>query len=667
MIVAGRSGVVAEAPNGRVVVTTGGTISAGAISGIGIDVVSGEGTGADNDGFLVEIGHDVASDHGRALRIESDDGGSIAIAAGASLTGVGPVIDIVTDTSTMTTIANAGLISSNSSAPGSHNDRAIRLDGGHVVVDNAGTIVGRLDFADARTATVNNTSPFSWHTAGTSSFTSRADVLNNGPAGLIATNANGVGTSFAFGGGSDVFNNSGLLAVGDGTDAKLTLSNLETLNNSGGIILGWNGNLLSPGTDGAHNDQLLASGTAFVGSGASALLVDSFLGSGNRSDRLVAGALSGSTQVLVKDTNAGGPGAFNSILVVDGTSSTATAFSLAGGNIDKGLVEYTLRRTGTDWFLVGIPSAAGISMAGMGLAWLDNWNSAVSSFAASGAGGMDFAERRLMGAQELASDDGALWIRGLASHDSRDGMRSFTGLGGIAFGADLVTRGSDGSALTIGLTGSYNAPRLESRFGLATAQSEVWEVGLHVSDGRGFVDFSMKTNVMAGGFHTPEEHSFAAPLEGKSTGAQIQAGYRMESGRVFIEPMATLSYAGTAMSDVEILGGSVAYDDISSLRGRLAARMGGEWQLGETVLRPFLMAGLTQELGGSNRVTLHSGGTSFTLDDASRRTMGEFGGGLDLVMRDGVSAYVRGEHFTGSATEQSALRAGLRWSFGGGR
>ena len=103
------------------------------------------------------------------------------------------------------------------------------------------------------------------------------------------------------------------------------INNLATFANSGAIDL----------QDGAPTPDrsLNAPGAAFIGSGASNLALDVFLGgAASTADTLNVGSTAGSTSLLLHDVNAGGAGNTGPggiVLVTTTGANAATAFSLA--------------------------------------------------------------------------------------------------------------------------------------------------------------------------------------------------------------------------------------------------------------------------------------------------------------------------------------------------
>ncbi len=152
--------------------------------------------------------------------------------------------------------------------------------------------------------------------------------------------------------------NSGTIAAGNGTPGFGT-SPTGTFT----II----GSLLNQGTVNLASDPVVGNVLEvrgnYVGAGGT-MNVNTVLGSDNSpSDKLVisGGTASGNTSVHV--ANAGGPGALTFangiplVQAVNGGTTTTSAFELANGFVDAGLVEYRLFRGGlngsspNDWFL----------------------------------------------------------------------------------------------------------------------------------------------------------------------------------------------------------------------------------------------------------------------------------------------------------------------------
>jgi outer membrane autotransporter protein len=656
-IFAAATGIYAQKfGTGSISITTGPAGSITSAGGHGIVARTTAGP------ISVTVGGNVTATSGAGIRALAGTQSTIAVSAGAQVTGKGAGGSWVIETATgsaagTTTINNAGTIKSTAAGAAAFDDLAItELGPGRIVLNNSGRLEGVVDFSAAASSTIANSSTTSWHVTGTSTLSPGADTLSN--SGLLAANSGGVATTFAFGNGSDSFNNSGTLVVGEPLQgaAVLTLTSLEAFNNSGAIYLGAAGagplTALPSGTDGFTNDQLVAAGAAFIGSGNSALFLDAFLGASGTADKLVAGALSGATTINVHDTNPGA-GAFNQILVVDGTSSTTTAFKLPGtGKINKGLVDYVLQRNGADWYLAGVAAPKITNVTTITTPITNNgWNVSVTLTQKSG-------KRFAPGAVR----DGAFWVAGLASDDG-ESFADISRFYGLAFGADFGARLADGSDLLFGMFGGYGKPLPMQLDGSAVAQAQNWQAGAYIGHGAAFADVTLKGEAIDGGVRIPD--AGYSVLKGNSFAAEANAGLRLAAGNWYFEPVATLTSHSARLDTLHVLGGAVDFGNTPLLDTGLTARFGGAWTAGQTTLRPYAMAGVWHALSGSSGATLISGGTSLRVDDPLAQDWTAFGAGLDLVRANGVSAFLSGTQVTGQGRERSEVRAGLRWTFGG--
>ena len=300
--------------------------------------------------------------------------------------------------------------------------------------------------------------------------------------------------------------NLGSFVAGEPEDAasQTNLDNLEYFYNSGDVFFGANTTGVPTGSDGNTDDHIDAGDASFYGGdgsiyggSGSTFFMDAFVGAGNNADTFTAGALSGQSLIYVNDTNAGGLGAFNSILLVDGTSSSPDAFALGnapGDKIDKGLVSYVLATSGDDWSLVGLPSEAGAQasqiLSGVQELWhqsdhfdqITDLRRALSDGSALPSQGGGFME-----------DGVSLWIRGVISDADRANSFTFSKGGGslshdvscgqmvqgVQIGADMLNRLANGSAMAFGVFGGYvnsdqQFTETSNRF---RADINAWQVG----------------------------------------------------------------------------------------------------------------------------------------------------------------------------------------------
>jgi hypothetical protein len=177
------------------------------------------------------------------------------------------------------------------------------------------------------------------------------DVVNGSTATLNASGSTLTGSAFTDGASTSTVtltNGSVWTITGCSTCAIRDNSNVTTLTNNNSTI-----NFLAPTGDPTLQSSYLTLTTVnYVGVGGR-LGLNTFLGTdGSPSNQLIinGGSGSGSTNILVRNT--GGPGAEttgNGILVVNainGGTTTANAFSLAGGRVTAGAFDYVLFRGG---------------------------------------------------------------------------------------------------------------------------------------------------------------------------------------------------------------------------------------------------------------------------------------------------------------------------------
>ncbi len=663
---------------GVYVAVEGGTTSS--TFGEGVKVNSG------NSAWVNARGN-IGSTFNDGIEISAVGTADIFVEAGNWVRGEGAGADWVIDVDSdgTLTIDNDGTIESNAAGSASYNDLAIIQRGtGNVNIYNAGRLEGVVDFSAGGEVYMSNTSNTSWHTTGTSTFSSGGDNLYN--TGLIATAAGGVTTTLDFGGSFDNFYGTGTLVLGEPAVAasQTNFINLEDWSNGGNVWFGAATTGVPTLTDGYADDHLYTS-SSFYGYGSSIFHMDAELELNGVADTMTAGALSGSTQFRITDI--GGTGAFNDpILLVDGTSSTSDAFNLYGGTIEKGLVSYVLDLDGADWSLVGVPGlgAAQISRLGAGLQELwhqtDHMDHVTNLRRA-------YQDGTVMPAQgEAIGSEGSLWARGVYSDGERDSRYTFsTGGGsmtydlstsqsvqGIQLGGDLVSRLAGGSALAYGIFGGYANAKQDFVANNSRSDVNAWQAGAYVTwlMGPGYIDAMVKADFLDGGMQISAPNG-KVDIDGTNLGAQLNAGYKFDiTEQLFIEPLATLSYVRTKIDSDQVAGGSVDFRDMDSLRGRLGARLGYEWMSGETTIRPFGQVAYWKEWEGDNRITLSQGGSSWSIQDKPVDGWWQFGVGLEMLNTNGFSAFLRGDY---SATnlkdnpeyEVAAVRAGIRWTFGG--
>lgn len=706
------TGSVYAGANG-ILVTNGGT-GASSVSTAGTVRGAADGVNLTSIGAFTVTTGGVVQGGASGIRTTGVNGGAINVLAAGSVRGLGAnaasaVVDVTTAAAQTTTINNAGLIrSTNATVAGATGDLAIRGEGGDVAVNNSGRIDGRMDFtglAPGSSVLVNNTGAASWHTTGLTTFSAGDDTLSNTGAGLLATRG---ATTFDFGADTgvaprDVLNNSGRIVVGETNGAStFTLTGLERFNNAGLIVLG---SLDGATSDGETNDRLVMSGTgvgtSFVGSGGSVLALDASLGATAQANcaaatvadcvSLPGGSVTGLTLVRVNNTNAG-PGGMNSgIVLVDATGGSIAAGSLKldptsagyatrGGNgaIDTGLFFYTLVPQGAaQMALVSAPDSEAFEFVGLVQAGSQVWHT---------TNGVWFDRQADLrdGLEGKGQSGSGIWMKIVGAEAERHVTQTYVGPAGtFAFdtgyeqstvavigGADLVRGGGDTSAWVFGADVGYVDSDVSFANSQTMASMEGGLFGLYGSyvSGGLFLDATVSALKLDVSYTTPSLNNGAlinepATSELSSLGVQVEGGWRLALGQsAFIEPVAGLSYVRTTIDDLAVRGGVVSFDDATSMRANIGARIGAVAEM-ETMKLQFTAIGrVWNEFDGDGQTTMVNSGPSLIVADQFEGMFTEVGGGINVFSKDErVSAFLNASYRWNDDWTDTAVTLGARY------
>ncbi len=631
-------GIAAFSQSGHV------TLQAAQVSAYGTGVFVANGSGASN---TLSLG-DVTSRRDAVIAGAGAD--LVNISAGSTVRG-GAGVGVWFLNAASATLDNAGTLTSDSGV-------AILSDVAPVTVNNTGSVIGGVFLAGA------------------------ADSFNNAAGGTFAA------VDSDFGGGADVLANAGTVALaGAGTPVSVTFAGLEQFDNAGGLV-----DLRGRGA----GDELTLPG-AFNATGSSRLAVDAFLGgTGSIADVLkVNGAITGSTAVTVQDTNAG-PGAFNptGILLVDASGGAGTpaasAFTLAGGPIVKGLWRYDLYlKPDKTFVLASLPSATAFNtpylasalqgLFGASLLTLDDRLDDLRT--------LQFASTPVRLAA-LASDaggrlpagggkDNGVWARVVGGHESRDASQTVSLLGVsttynldykqsyVAFQSGFdhtISRGPDTFVFGASLgyansNGDFDAGGSFQLNGLTAAgYAEYMRGGFfgHVVGQGEWLTLDYKS---AAGSAKPHTQTY---------GISAGAGYRVQQGVWFVEPDASLDWADTSVDAFTLQGANVTFRDGEMLRGRAKLNIGEVLYAdhGGMRIEPTVSAGVAKAFEGGASADVASG-PGVTLSDNGRPTWGEFAFGVRVIdLGSGLSGFVKGQ-YDGLSNEYSgySFKAGLKVRF----
>jgi hypothetical protein len=723
-------GISTSAVNGATTITNGVAVK-GATDGIVATSSTGTGT------ITVNANANVTGVAGRGIVTNSGNAtataGAINIAAGTTVTGLGDatvalggttvasthaVIDVTTASGGTTTITNNGIVTSETAGAAAYADLAVLGTGGNVVLNNkaGGLLRGRVNTSGVTAANATTiTNAGTWHTTGTSTLGGGADTLTN--SGLLLTAAGGAATTIDFGAGGDKLTNSGTFVVGEAPAAAstVTLANLETFNNSGTIIFGsaatvndTNGTLSTSVSDNQINDRLIT-GAAFAGSGASLLRMDANLWSDTQTDCtsltaadcLQIGSSSGSTSILINDTNAHALGAFNptGIAIVKG-SSAASTFSLnsgsewfnAGGTAQFGGATNVLDKPGLFFYslafdsatnrelLIGVPKAAAFELAALGGASSDVWYTTTQSWFDRQADLRDTVSGRATGGAP------GVWLKVVGDWTRRKGTDNFTlfnqtfsfntgynrDTAAIIGGIDFLNVTNKDQAWVLGVQGGYVDSNVRFRATPDRANLTGTVLGVYGTylNGGLFVDGIVNANFLSLDISLPGLQTTPSPWTAtgdvRNWGGQLEAGYSMPIGSTaFWEPVGSIAYGRTSTDDLSIPGGTQTFGDTDSWRGSLGARIGTTAAYQYYRIKLALEGRVWDEWDGkTNTALIVPGGPNFNNLDKIEGVFGELKGEANLFsVGNNLSAFLNGGIKWKSRYQSTTLTLGVRYQW----
>ena len=638
--------------------TTGGVNSAAIVANsttgpITIGATNTTATGGTSDAISA-----TASSTG-AVIVNLADGGATRSTGGNGVlisTGGAATINVGSAASTATLSGGAWGVNSTASSGTTLNihgsvtgglGAAIRLSGGSDHVNNFGTINGFVNIVSTSDVFTNTGT---WNAFGSNSTFDPpgVNVLNNG--GVININPNGAtAATYTF------------LAPG----IPLTINNSGTINLQQG-----------PGGTPHTGDALDIGNAIYAGSGGAQLLIDANLGAAavgasgaQTADVLLVqtGSVAGSTSIGVRDLGAALPGRFNftGIQVVAAGSSSAGAFSLAGGSINKGYVQYRLTQSGSNYFLVGLPSEGAFEIVRTGFEAQSYWRR-------SGDGWSD--QMREEGFHE--TQGATVWAQATTASDTQKSNPTYQVVAintftftpdldidnqwtGAQFGVDYGM-GHWGYGLTAGFgqqLGHFKADG--AHIDLNGANVGVY--GRWENDGL-FFDGLAKLDSYTVKQKNQLPH-FEVDFDGTTVGAELQGGYRWTSGSTFVEPALSLSWTESNLNGFNNsqAGAMVNFNHSESLYGNAGLRVGTSLPHGDWTVTPYAGAYFQGEMAGKNKATITAGTNALTFSDPRGGANGRFELGLSGHGKTGLEFSAAVDGTTGGALSGVSGRIGLAY------
>lgn len=561
---------------------------------------------------------------------------------------------------------------------------------------------GRMDLNNTGTTTLNLNQTSIWRTAGASLLGDGNTTLAHGAQAVIFAGDDGMATTLDFGGGTDTYNQAGLLSVGGGTEAAalLTLSDLSRWNLSGSVLFGADGT----SSDGVANDVIIADGTTFNGTGGAQLVMDvdlsgTQLSCGNVTAgdclSLVNGSTQGSTSILINSIGAPG-GAYNpnGVVIVDvsGTgASSAEHFELdpatvgylandeLGGIIDQGLffADLAYNPDTQQHLLVGLPKRETLQLATLGTASQTLWHLSTGAWFDRQA---DL--RNTIAGRQTGASPGA-WVKLTGNVTDRDLDQSFDNAGVhyrsksgydlvttlVSGGVDLVYVDSAAQSFVAGVAAGLIDSEMEFKTSPTLASFEGHSLGAYATyvGGMFFIDGIVNTTSLDAEF---ESAALGLPAASRATGtvesrgAQVEGGVRLpvNDGAAYFEPLLALSYSTTDISDFALPGATFSADDLVSVRGSVGARLSGDLVLDTFTAKMGLTGRVWEEFEGENELIVETGAASLPLFEELSGTISEVL--LDVSVEVGsVSAFVNGGIKFAEDYKSSGGSVGVRYQW----
>lgn len=639
----GSRGIVATTTAGALNVTSAGVVANG-------DAVTATNTGGAASVVLGGTNNSVAGTgavvNGSTTAALTLNGGTLNGAVnGATLTSA-----------TGSTVTNTGTITGTNAA-------IVTGGAGAATINNnvGGTITGRV-LLGTGADTVNNAGTF--NATAVSDLGAGADVFNNTGTFNASADTN-------FGAGADVFNNSGSLNVRPGllTAGTVTLTNLETFNNTGGLIDLRNG----------HTGDVLALPGTYNGTGNARLAVDVNLNTApTTSDLLtIGGAATGSTAVTIN--RLGSPAvlstAAGTTFVDAGAGSSANAFVIAPASQVDGVIQYgvVFDPTTNNFALVSAPSAAAYRTSlfseGVRNLWLqsgDAWTAHMrelrDNIAANGPGG----------------SGGRFWFQGFGNWEKRTSGRTVTFNGitsnidlgydqdyyGFQLGLDLGTPVGPEGGFNFGVTGGYQSSNMSFPGVSDSIRFNSINGGVYASFNSGifFVNALGKYDYYWGENRSPAG-LYAFDINGGVWGAKAEAGLRF--GNAFwVEPAVSVSWTNSDFGDFTVPSGTFAIDDEDGVRGKAGARIGWTTQWGDAKVSLYGGANYVKEFRGRTNVVFTSGGQTAAFSSPRNQDYGEGILGVNVGSASGkLSGFFEGRYAEGNDYDGYGVRGGVRVRF----
>jgi outer membrane autotransporter protein len=123
-----------------------------------------------------------------------------------------------------------------------------------------------------------------------------------------------------------------------------------------------------------------------------------------------------------------------------------------------------------------------------------------------------------------------------------------------------------------------------------------------------------------------------------------------------------VSYVKTSFDDFTVPGAVIDYDDLTSLRGSLGARIGANHDF-DTFSTKFTLTGrIWNEFDGENGLVIHTGGPDLALMDDFGGSFGEVSGSVNVFSNESAfSAFINAGVKFKDDYQSTDASLGFRW------
>jgi autotransporter-associated beta strand protein len=498
--------------------------------------------------------------------------------------------------------------------------------------------------------------------------------------------------------------NGGLLELDTGstlTAATVNVGPQGTVFANGGLA-----NVTTYDNSGALNLRAGAPGNTFtlnnyVGVAGSQLQIGVNFATG-AADKLLVTTATGTTAIVVADTAPLTPAAYNPAgipVVISTGAMSSTAFTLAGGPVQKGLFQYDLAYNPDPRFLlVSVPTADAYRLDTLPTAaqsiWLDTagvWLDRQTDLRDELIEGASLAGPAAQGAAPSPAAPAlttGVWARAVGDWTDRSetqrysllnktytyntGYNQSTGafFAGVDGGKQGVLGGDD--AVLFGMTAGYIDSTQDFKNASTSANYTGGSIGGSVTyvNRNLFADVLVKGDFLNLNYSDPALAPFGVSRSGggvTNLGVIADVGYRFGFGPGFVEPLGTLADVSSRVQAFSLAGAHVSFADNDSFRGRVGLRAGATLaDNAEVRVEGSATVSYWGRISGGSSAVINSGAGAplLGISDPQVTSYAQAGAALNLFSKtSGWSGFVKGDYAFASGFDDGSVKGGVRLDF----